>query len=311
MNEKFALSLWRLRLRHLEVLLAIERCGSLTGAAEALRSTQPAVSQWLAEIESALGVQLFARGRQIRPTAFLPPVLRHARRMLADSHELESELLAVAAGAVGSVRLGVMLVAAVELVPRAIVQLQSRRGYPQLRVVEDIAAGLWQRFERNELDIIVGRLDERAYRSGLRQETLFDDVHAIVVRPAHPLARRRSVTWRDLHDYPWVLPPPDTALRRAIDASFLDNGMTLPRVWLESASTTVTEEVLRLTDCIGVQSGAAARRNQKQRLLARLSPQLSSNVGPVGMVWDTRESSQAMDMVLDALRSAPHSRASP
>lgn len=306
MNEKLASSLWRLRLRHLEVLLAIERCGSLTGAAEDLQSTQPAVSQWLAEIESALGVPLYTRGRQIQPTAFLPPVLRHARRMLADSHQLESELQAVAAGTVGDVRLGVMLVAAVELVPKAIVQLQSQARHPQLRVVEDIAAGLWSRFERNELDIIVGRLDERAYRAGLLQETLFDDVHAIVVRPQHPLARKRRVRWSDLRSYPWVLPPSDTALRRAIDASFLDNDMTPPQVWLESASTTVTEEVLRLTDCIGVQSGAAASRNQKQRSLARLALNLSSNVGPVGMVWDTRESSQAIDMVLAALRAVAH-----
>ena len=173
--------------------MSIERCGSITAAAEELGATQPAVSQWLAEIESALGVTLFVRGRQIRPTPFLAPVVRHARRMLADSHELRSELQAVADGAVGNVRVGVMLAAAVQVVPQMIVQLQSASVGPHLQVVEDIAAGLWARFERHELDLIVGRLDERAFGVGLRQESLFNDVHAVVARMGHPLTRKRNV----------------------------------------------------------------------------------------------------------------------
>ncbi|MBF5004703.1 LysR substrate-binding domain-containing protein [Diaphorobacter caeni] len=288
----------------MEVLLAIARCGSITAAADALGSTQPAVSQWLSEIEAALGVPLFVRGRQIRATAYLAPVRRHARRMVADSHALGDELRAVSVGATGCVRMGVMLAAAVELVPAAIVEMQSEPSGPHLQIVEDIAAGLWTRFERSELDILVGRLDERAFGGGLLQETLFDDLHAVVVRTGHPLARKRTLRWSDVRDCPWVLPPPETALRRALDASFLDHGLAPPRAWLESASTTVTEEVLRRTDAIGVLSGAAARRNQARRLLSALALRLSSNVGPIGMVWDAREPSLALVAVLDALRNA-------
>ena len=51
----------RLKLRHLRVLVAISRHGSLTAAAGALNMSQPAVSKWLADIESALGVPLFVR----------------------------------------------------------------------------------------------------------------------------------------------------------------------------------------------------------------------------------------------------------
>ena len=291
--------------------MSIERCGSITAAAQELGATQPAVSQWLAEIESALGVTLFVRGRQIRPTPFLAPVVRHARRMLADSHELRSELQAVADGAVGNVRVGVMLAAAVQVVPQMIVQLQSASVGPHLQVVEDIAAGLWARFERHELDLIVGRLDDRAFGVGLRQESLFNDVHAVVVRMGHPLTRKRNVGWQQASDYPWVLPPSDTALRRAIDSSFLDNAMVPPRSWLESASTTVTEEVLRLTDSIGVLSGGAAQRGRARRVLAVLPLQLTSNVGPIGMVWNERESGPALEMVLQALRNAAHAMVQP
>jgi molybdenum-dependent DNA-binding transcriptional regulator ModE len=138
---ELAMNMRRLRLRHLEVLLAIERHGSITGAAEALGATQPAVSQWLAEVESAIGAQLFTRGRQIQPTAFLPVALRHARRIVADSHQLQYELQAVASGSAGSVRMGVMRVAAVRLVPQALLQIGKLPQKPLVHVVEDIAAG--------------------------------------------------------------------------------------------------------------------------------------------------------------------------
>ena len=57
----------RLKLRHLTVLVSIARHGSLTAAAEALHMSQPAVSKWLADIEAALGVRLFARWRWDSP----------------------------------------------------------------------------------------------------------------------------------------------------------------------------------------------------------------------------------------------------
>lgn len=302
-----ALNMRRLRLRHLEVLMAVARHKSITAAAHALGTTQPAVSQWLAEVESAMGVPLFTRGRQIQPTDFLPAVLRHARRIVADSHQLQAELQAVANGSAGQVRLGVMSAAAAALIPITIVKLKSQQERLQLNVVEDIAAGLWARFERNELDVIVGRLDERAFASGLRHEPLFEDAHAVVVRKNHPLARVRRLTWAQAAAYPWVLPPPNTALRRAIDASFVENDLAPPEPWLESAAVTVTEEVIRRTDCVGVQSGAIAARCKKLGMLTLLSLQLTSDVGPIGMVWAERESSPALDLVLQALRESTQS----
>ena len=62
----------RIRLRHLEVLLTIARHGSLTAAAAALEITQPAVSQWLADIEAAhwdLYWRLFCAWEGVLPEA--------------------------------------------------------------------------------------------------------------------------------------------------------------------------------------------------------------------------------------------------
>jgi len=188
-SDRLALHLRRLRLRHFEILLAVARHGSLTAAAQALDCGQPAVSQWLAEIEAAVDVRLFERGRQLKPTPHLAPVLRHARRVVADGQRLQRELDAVSAGAQGVVRIGTMVVASAGLLPRALLALRASGSPMRLEVVEDIAQGLWERFERRELDLIVGRLDERAFAPHIEAQALYQDPHCVVAGRKHPLLR--------------------------------------------------------------------------------------------------------------------------
>lgn len=68
-------------LRQLRMLRAIDRHGSLSGAARALNRTQSAVSKALSELEAALGVRLFDR----RPAGVTPTA--HGKRLIERIHE--------------------------------------------------------------------------------------------------------------------------------------------------------------------------------------------------------------------------------
>lgn len=59
---------YRLNLRHLRAMAAINRLGSITAAAQAISITQPAITQALARLESQLDHQLFER----RPDGMAP-----------------------------------------------------------------------------------------------------------------------------------------------------------------------------------------------------------------------------------------------
>ena len=48
----------RLKLRQLNILLAVARCGSMAKAADELAITQPVISKAIAELEDLLGVQI-------------------------------------------------------------------------------------------------------------------------------------------------------------------------------------------------------------------------------------------------------------
>ncbi|MCZ8107608.1 MAG: LysR substrate-binding domain-containing protein [Burkholderiales bacterium] len=294
----------RIRLRHLEVLLAIARHGSLTAAANALGITQPAVSQWLADIETAAGVRLFERGQRLRPTPSAAPVLAHAERVMQDAQRTLAEVASIRSGGTGRVRVGTMSVAAVELVPATVLRLRAGSPGIELTLVEDIAAVLWDRFERNELDVLATRLDARALGSGLPHRRLFADRHRVVCGPAHPLAARRRVTWRDVARYPWLMPTGGTPLHEALIASFASAGVPPPPTVLTSVSVYANLALLRETDALGVQSGAVAARMQAHGLLVALPLALTHDIGDVGLVWRDPVPGAVLQAVLGAFTAA-------
>ena len=294
----------RIRLRHLEVLLTIHRHGSLTAAAAALEITQPAVSQWLADIEAAAGVRLFERGRRLRPTPLAAPILAHAERVLQDARRALAEVQALRSGGAGRVRIGAMSVAAAALVPAAVLRLRAAAPGIEVSLVQDIAATLWTLFERDELDLLVTRLDARALASGLPHRRLFADRHRVVCSKKHPLATRRRVSWRDAARYPWLMPPAGTPLHEAVSATFAAAGAPPPPVLLTSTSLGANARLLQDSDVLGVQSGAVAAESLAQGRLVALPLTLVHDTGDVGLVWRDPTPGPVMAAVLQAFDEA-------
>ncbi|MFN2424911.1 MAG: LysR family transcriptional regulator [Candidatus Binatia bacterium] len=82
-----------LNLNHLRIFRAVLEEGSITGAAHALRISQPAVSRQLSEFEAALGARLVDRlPRGIRPTAAGEMLGERARRIFAEEQGAERDL---------------------------------------------------------------------------------------------------------------------------------------------------------------------------------------------------------------------------
>lgn len=293
----------RLRLRQLQLLQELARRNSLTAVAEVLHLTQPAVSQQLAEIESALGVPLFERGRGLRPTPFGQAALRWAAETLAGARRLDAELQALREGASGRVRLGVMLVAALELVPRTVARLAVEDPGLRLVVHEDILQGLLPRLADGDLDVFVGRIDDRVRNAGLPHATLVEDRHCVALRVDHPLTRRRRLTWADTLSYPWVMPPDETALRRAVVSTFASEGLAAPRPRVESTSLAATQAILRGSDSLGLISGTAGRIARGDGLLGTLGLVLAGDEAPVGVVWRHAQPAPAVTRVVQALRA--------
>src|SRR5215470_10109062 len=61
----------RIKLRHLQILMAVAQSGSMAKAADSLAISHPVISKAIAELERTLGVRLLDRGSQgVEPTMY-------------------------------------------------------------------------------------------------------------------------------------------------------------------------------------------------------------------------------------------------
>jgi DNA-binding transcriptional LysR family regulator len=298
---------YRLRLRHLDILLSIAQTGNLSQSAQALHTTQPALSKWLKELEVDIGLPLFQRrARGLQPTPYGEMLIGHARRITGHLDSVREDMRALLDGGSGRVVIGTSGVSATGVVPLAVARLIGQSPRAQVSLVENAMDQLVPRLLQGQLDILVGRamsasalLAERH----LRAETLYRDPVNFVTGPHHPLAARRTVDWDDLFAYPWIVWPKGTPIRNAVETALASAGRELPRHCVETNSSLLNLTLLAHSALIGVASHRAARHFASLKLL-RILPMTLDSLGEVLMYWRVDENRHTVALALDCLRAA-------
>src|SRR5579862_3623754 len=239
----------KFRLRHVELIAELHDCRSILKAARRLSLTQPTVTKALQDIESTLGVKLFERSnRGLEPTPYGEIFARHAKIVLAQLRHAAEELESLRAGYSGKVTVGTLLAASASILPDAIALLKKQRPGVAISVVVGTYDILMPALLGGDLDMVLGRMPEQGRSRALVYEEFYAEPICVVSRRAHPLARRRRLTLRDLSNEGWVLPLPETALRRQIERAFTEAGVPLPRNVIESVSILTNRALLRKSE---------------------------------------------------------------
>lgn len=295
-----------LKLKHLQLLIALDQFRHLGRAAEFLSVTQPAVSKTLAEIERMVGLPLFERStRGTEPTPYGDSLVRFARTVLADYARTREEIDAVAAGAAGRVALGAMVVALPVLVARALERLKARSPRTTVLIDEGDLSRLLPRLRLGELDLFVGRLEPGYAAPDLDTEPLYDEPMVAVVPADHPLAGRRRVGWEDLATLPCVMPPPWASLRVKLDQSFVRHGAVPPADVVESASFLAIVTAMRTRGAVAFLARSVARHWAGEGLVRTLPLPVPLALPPVGLITVRgRRRPPAVEQLIDCLRSA-------
>ena len=297
--------LHRVSIRQLRLVTTIAEVGSMVRAGEAVGMTQPAVTKAVRDLERSFGVTLFDRGnRGVTPTIYGEALVHHAQSVLAQVEHAAEEIDDLAHGAGGRVAIGTLLAASAWLLPSAISRLRVERP----RVVIDVVEGTNDRLQpmllRGDLDMVVGRLSEFRHRTGVHQEPIYSEEIAVLARPDHPLARRAHLNLADLQEADWILPPPETTLRRQLEKAFFDAGLDPPRCAVQSVSLLTNRLLLYDTDLIGAWPRGVAADELAHGRLAPLPVRLDDILWPVGV--STRKQtrlSPAAEALLSALRA--------
>jgi DNA-binding transcriptional LysR family regulator len=221
----------RLKLRQLEVLLAVAQSGSMARAAEALSITQPVVSKTIAELEDTLGVRLFDRStRGIEPTLYGRALLKRSAAIFNDLMTSVSELEALTDPGAGHLRIGSSEAVAAGMLGAIIDRLSMK--HPRLTFEVTLGAGLtdlpYAELQSHGLDLIIGRLPS-AIPDDVKADNLYSDQVFVLAGTQHPLASRRKISLSSLVDEQWCLPSLETYPWNLTADAFKNAGVEPPR----------------------------------------------------------------------------------
>lgn len=221
----------RLRLKDLQLLLALEQTGSLRAAAEVLNVTQPALTKALREIESAFNTTFFTRSqRGVSPTLQGQVVIRGARIMLQTLESTHREIAGVRQRFT-SVRIGMPPFVAHGHIPGLMKAFLESDPPVSARVVLGAVRNLLEDLASGDLDALVtpyvgAPVPESACR--LVYEPLFECRYAAIVSNQHRVARTSVVDLKELVTERWIMPSDQTLLRKSLHTSFHLAGVTPP-----------------------------------------------------------------------------------
>ena len=145
-----------LNLYQLQSFVTVISEGSMTGAADKLYLTQPAISQQIRNLEEDLGVELLVRGvRQIRPTLQGEVLFDYAKRILQLGQQAEVAVKAMGTELKGQLRVGTLNSLGVHLISPIVSRLLKHNPKLQLKIDYDDGEELVKAFKRGELDAVI------------------------------------------------------------------------------------------------------------------------------------------------------------
>jgi DNA-binding transcriptional LysR family regulator len=235
----------RLKMRQLTLLQAIDRHRTLNRVAAEMRLSQPAITKALREIEDIFATSLFERSsRGLKPTPAGFAVLRTAQRWLADLESTSKELAAIDAGHGGRVRMGMTTQVPQQLLSAALRHLLGQTPRLSVFVTEGTTDQLVGRMVERQLDCAIGRSYEGDAQD-IVQEPIYEQEPCLVVAARNQKRLSRgALDWSRLAQLDWILPPPNTPMRRMYNTIFVTAGVQPPIPIMETISVRSMETVL-------------------------------------------------------------------
>jgi len=259
----------RLRMRQIALLLAVEECSTLRGAAAQLGLTQPAATKMLHELENALGQLLFERaGRSLRLNPAGERVLGYFRGIRGSMEALNRELSELQLGSAGRLAIGSIMAATPGRLTEALVQLKARFPLLAIEIAVDTSDQLMPQLHEGVLEVVIGR--DACERSEHLFRTVDDEALAIVCSRDHPLAAERAVDFARLAAYPWILQPSGSPARDVVEREFGEHHRPMPRGLIETGSILTTMSLVARSQMLGAIPATVAQRNAEHGLVATI-----------------------------------------
>lgn len=207
----------KLEIRHLQLVDAITREGSVTRAAERLNVTQSALSHQLREIELRLGTPLFLRvNRRLALAPAGERLLQSAQRVLEDLRVAEEDIGRLATHQDGVIRVSTECYTCYQWLPPLLAPFHKRYPRVDIEIVSDVTRKATDALLERKIDLALVHVPRRDPR--LRNTPVFEDELVVLVPRGHAFAKKPYVAARDLADEHLIMhsPPDESVFARTL-----------------------------------------------------------------------------------------------
>jgi len=254
----------RLKLRDLHILSVVVQWGSMAKAASRLGMSQPAVSESISSLESALGVRLLDRSaRGVEPTLYGQALLKRGHVVFDELMQGVRDIEFLSNPRVGEIRVAAGDTFAAALLDHAIDRLA--RHYPEIvvRVVAASAEPLqYPELRERRADMALARISRSFTSADLDVEILFEDPARVAAGVRSPWARRRKVSLGELVDERWTFTS-DEVIRGMIEEAFASRGLAPPREKVSASSMLLRGRLVATGRYLTVLPDSVLRSNGK------------------------------------------------
>lgn len=258
----------------LKHLIELATHGSFSQSAHKLHLTQPALSRSIKALEEELGQPLFDRvGRKNELTAFGAHIVQRARVLVDEANELRQTSQQLQKGEIGQFRVGMGSGPGAMLMTPLLMLMATEHPQAHIDISRGSTALLVQALRDRLLDALI--LDIRSLQpsADLKVEALQEMAGAFMCRPGHPLAKKRSVPFAMLRDYPIASTPLSDEVARILMERFGPSAHPDQLVNLRCEEISSLLDVARTSDAVVL----AIRASAPDLVQLPISPALNAN----------------------------------
>jgi len=274
-----------LKLRDLNVLLTVARCGSMGKAAAQLAVSQPAISKAISEMEASLRVKLLDRSpRGVEPTIYARALLDRGLNAFDELRQAVQHIEFLADPTAGEVRIGSSLGTAISFVSVVIDRLAKR--YPRIHF--DLLTGdatlTYRALAERKIDLLIARIFAPVDEEHMQAEVLYEVRDVVAAAAQNPWTRRRRVKLADLVNVPWVLPPTDSLQGTIVAEAFRVSGLEVPRAAVITATVPVRNALLAGGRFLTIEPDSDLQLPGTSPPLKRVAVNLPTTPRPIGII---------------------------
>jgi DNA-binding transcriptional LysR family regulator len=255
-------------LRQLEIFVKVAELKSFSKAAQALRLTQPTISEHIRTLEQELGVRLLDRlGRGAEATRAGQLLLSHATRMLQLQRETLQAMDSFQGRLAGDLHVAASTIPGEYVLPALIGRFKEK--FPDivisLLIGDSRAVVDWVIDGRAEVAVVGARLAHR----GIEYRELMPDELVVAVPVAHPWHGKKEIVLADLRAEPMLLREQGSGTRAAFESALAQAGHDLSafRIVGEMGSTQAIKQAVKAGVGVSVISRRAVEEECRSGLV--------------------------------------------